>query len=649
MQDPRRLMTLAATVLVCLVCVVFWPIVGFEFVNLDVGQHVIENRHIQGLTIENLKHIFSSRCFLNYYPVRSLTFAVDYQLWGLDAGAFKFTNGVIHSANVFLVFWLVIRLFRHPASTDRSPRSWNVCVATLSASVFAVHPVVVEPVAWVAGREELLMTLGALGCIHFHVTGRRLSEEGGRTGAALACYAGAVFCCAAACLSNAVAAVIPLLIVAWDTLTLARPRFWRIVCGSSVLWIISAVTIVIKKIGPDRELVAVEPGMFSAERAMLALNVYWLNLKTLIWPTRLSVEYSKVTPQVFWEGEVILGGVAFALTCLILWRLRRRNLLLLGLVWFGLALAPASQIMPHHVHRADRFLYLPLAGLAVAVAVALKTLGSRLNRRAAVTGATAAGVLGLLLSVVLSARQVRTWRDSLSMWEHSVMVNPNNATAHDALANVLRTRGELDRAMQHFRKAMELDFDDEEVLHILAQQYATGVDERWRNYGEAIRLAQRACELSQWKEPRYLHGLAVVHSSFAASLANAGEVGPAIENFNNAIKADPSYDLPYYNLALLLATCEDERLRRPEEAVRLAERACRVNEHPDAEQLRILAEVYAEAGRLDQAVTTAERAARLAESTDRPELAERLWRCVQSFRQRLPSGTSRNGGDRLND
>ena len=221
MPSTHRPKLFALCALAYLVCVVFFPVVTFEFIESDVSNHVVHNPYIRGLTAENLWHIFTSRCLTSYYPVRTLTYAADYQVWGLDPTGFKLTNGLIHLAIVLLALWLVLRLFDHPISMVRSPgRYWDLAVATFSAGIFAVHPVVVEPVTWVAGREELLMTLGALGCIHFHLTARRLSDEGGKPRRATACWVAAAVCCAAACLSNAVAAVIPLLIVACDLLTL---------------------------------------------------------------------------------------------------------------------------------------------------------------------------------------------------------------------------------------------------------------------------------------------------------------------------------------------------------------------------------------------------------------------------------------------
>ncbi|MFC1597659.1 hypothetical protein ACFL5Q_06965 [Planctomycetota bacterium] len=634
---------LAAAGLVCLVWAVFFPVLDFAFIEYDVRQQLLDNRYVQALSGENLGHIFTSRCATSYYPIRTLTFAVDHQLWGLNPRGFKLTNGLIHLANVLLVFWLVLRLFRHAAASRGSPNGrQDVCVAAFSAGLFAVHPVVVEPVTWVAGREELLMLLGTLGCVHFHITARRLDEEGVKRRRATACYVGAALCCGVACLSNAVAAVIPLLIVAWDGLTLAGPKLWRIFWGTSALWVIGIATLVIKTRGPDTGVVMAEAETFSAEWVMLILNVYWLNLTTLVWPTKLAVSYSPITPEGFLAPGVILGGIAMGATCVILWGLRRRRLALFGLIWFVLALGPVSQIIPHHIHRADRFLYLPLAGLVVGVAMALRPALDALNAPARLVGMSGMGVLGLVLLAALSAGQVRTWRNGVRVWENCVRVDPNNAYAHDALADVLREQGQLRRARYHYEKAMELDYNNDKALHLFALQLATCEDEQLRNYGEAIRLARRACELSQWKAPEYRRGLATVYSAFAASLANRGESGRAAENFSHAIRADPEYDLPHYNLALLLASCPDATIRNPEEAVRLARRAYELTDHPAAQHMYILAQVYAAAGRVDEAAAAAQEAIQLAEAAGNRQFAGQLRRWLKLLRDRVSSPSSRS-------
>lgn len=503
---------LGAIALMCLVAVVFFPIVGYEFVDYDVRVQVLENRYIRSLSLENLKHVLTSRCITSYYPVRTLSFAVDYYLWGLNPGGFKLTNGLIHLANVLLVYWLVTRLFHRPDAAGYSSSAWwDRFVATCSAGVFAIHPVVVEPVAWVAGREELLMTLGALGCLHFHISGRRLAVPsvgdrrsptewaGGRLRAAVACHAAAALCCAAACLSNAVGAVIPLLIVAWDLVTLSRPRLRRIIYATSALWVIAMATMAIKRLGADRDLVAGQVGAFSAERLALILNMYWLNLQTLVWPTQLAVNYPGPRPESFLDAEVVLGATAAGLTCGALWLCRRQRLVLFGLLWFCLALGPTSQIMPHHVPRADRFLYLPLVGLVVSMAIGVRPVKTALAGR--VTGVVIAAVGVLSFLGLLSACQVRTWRNSASMWENCLKVDPHNALAHGGLADKLSEAGQFDQAIQHYRLALRLDPNNLETLKNFALLLAVCPREELRDHELALRLAERACELIDRPDP----------------------------------------------------------------------------------------------------------------------------------------------------
>ena len=172
----------AVLVLVALVAIVFRPVASFEFIDLDEHRQVVDNQYIRGLTTGNVSHILTSKCVTSYYPVRTLTFALDYQLFGLDAGAFKRTNAAIHAANVLLVFWLAFRLLKHAASGENLYPSWDVPIAAVCAAVFAVHPIVVEPVAWILGREELLMATAALLCLHAWLSGRLATPAGWRPG-----------------------------------------------------------------------------------------------------------------------------------------------------------------------------------------------------------------------------------------------------------------------------------------------------------------------------------------------------------------------------------------------------------------------------------------------------------------------------------
>ena len=189
-QQPllaRRPTPVAVAALAFLVCAVFFPIVDFEFIDLDVKTTVVENEHIRGLTGENLKYIFTSRCLTSYYPVRTLTYAMDYEFWGLNAGGFKFTNGVIHLTNVYLVFWLVLRLLRLPAPRRQIANKGKVVRYVLAGRTWPLRvfarpsrAVVEQKVAWVPGSRRTCwdVTLGCLGLSGiFHMTAHRLSSR----------------------------------------------------------------------------------------------------------------------------------------------------------------------------------------------------------------------------------------------------------------------------------------------------------------------------------------------------------------------------------------------------------------------------------------------------------------------------------------
>lgn len=504
-------MAFALFALTYLVVIVFFPILGFEFADYDVEEQIVGNPYIRSLTGENLKHIFTSRCISSYYPIRTLTYVVDYAVWGLNPRGFKLTNGLLHWLNVMLVFWLILRLYSEAPRSEQKLRLWDVFAAAFAAGVFAIHPVVVEPVAWVPGREELLMTLGALACFHFHLSARRLSGDSGRV-AAFAWHGAAAVSCALACLSNAVAAVIPFLITAWDLLTLTKPKPRQLLLSSGALWMIGAATVAIKVLGRSPESVVLESGTTVAERVMLVLSVYWLNVKSLVWPFELTIYYSRSVPDSYLSPNVVFGAILLGATCLALWTLRRQTLLLFGLLWFGIALGPSSQVMIHHVHRADRFLYLPLIGLAVFVAAALRLSAPLLKNRTAVIGAVAPAVLVILALDVRSTRQVQTWRDNIALWENCVEVCPDNSPAHDLLARHLARIGDYQRAEQHALRSLELDFADNPAALCgralkLIESDALGQPGR----EEALRLARRACELTKWNDPTCLHALAMAY------------------------------------------------------------------------------------------------------------------------------------------
>jgi tetratricopeptide (TPR) repeat protein len=377
-----------------------------------------------------------------------------------------------------------------------------------------------------------------------------------------------------------------------------------------------------------------EAAAFSVERVLLVLNVFWLNLQTLVWPAHLSFSYAPVRPQYILEPQVILGLAAAGLCGATFWAIRRRKSMLLGLVWFGLALIPSAQILPHHIHRADRFLYLPLVGLALALAMGLRQFFGLVKGRNTAGGVAVACGLGLCLLGTLCAAQVQAWRGNLTLWESAVAGAPRSAFAHQCYAKTLAGAGESRRAFSHYEIALRLNPYNPHALKSLAEGLATAQDVNLRDYELAIRLAEWACTLTEWRDRELLHTLALVYNNTAVDLAENGRFDRAVDLYRKAVQSDPRYAAPAFNLSLLLATCPDRDLRQPDEAVRLAEEACQLLGRPDANGLMILAVAYEQAGRTGEAMATTQKAIGRADAAGDIRLAKFLRTRLRLFQNR---------------
>jgi tetratricopeptide (TPR) repeat protein len=741
---PRWPAAVAAAALAALVLAVFLPVAGFDFTHYDDDQLVVENPFIRTLAPANLAYIFTHSCGTSYYPMRLLSLAIDYQFWGDDPHGYHLTNVVIHTVNVLLVFWLVLRLMSVRAS---HPCAWDVAAAAMAAAIFGVHPVVVQPVAWIPGREELLMTLFALACLHFHRSAVLAYECGAGSWRTALLHGLTAAACALAVMCNVVAAAIPLIVVAYD-LVLARTRsIGRLLAGNAVLWPIAAGAVVLKLIGdagPPGPQYTGASGPTAALRLPFVADIFRQNLMSLIWPDGLTLFYPRDVPASIFSAGPLVGLVMIAGAAGLLWLLRRERTALFGIAWFLLALAPTSQVIPHHIFRADRFLYLPLAGLAVAAGGGLAHLAAR-GRWMRI--ASAAGVIVVAALAMISLRQVPLWRDGLTLFASCVERAPGSASAHACLYELLKVQGRYSEAVDHlvaavrlepanpvwhvdlgnarvregrlseaaacFREAIaidplsagahnnlgevlgELGKVDEQIAEFrealrLKPDYAGAhnnlglalakqgqMEEAAAHYREAVRLSPAMAAirlnlavalygLNRFEEAigecrealRIDPALADAHVNWAAALVALGRPDEAAEHYREALRMNPNHVLAHANLALVLAeegrledavthyraalltapdnvqalsnlawilvTAPDARLRDGTEALRLAERAAELTGRRDPAVLGVLAGAYAGVGRFVEAVTTNQQAAALAREQGQGDLARRL-------------------------
>jgi tetratricopeptide (TPR) repeat protein len=232
--------------------------------------------------------------------------------------------------------------------------------------------------------------------------------------------------------------------------------------------------------------------------------------------------------------------------------------------------------------------------------------------------------LVILLLAYYAAVQLRTWRTSVTLWEHAVSVSPESFFAHRALASALVKTGQYERALTHYETALSVNPYDVDTINPFARFLATCADSRLRDYERAIFTARWGCELTRREDPKCLRSLAIAYNNLAGDLATRNEWAQAVDYYKRAIETDPSYGSPLFNLALLHASCSDPAFFQPEQAIVLAERAREITERLKANNLMIMAVVYSAAGRHDRAIESTMEAIRLAEADGNSELADQL-------------------------
>jgi len=381
-------------------------------------------------------------------------------------------------------------------------------------------------------------------------------------------------------------------------------------------------------------------------------------------------------PESAVQPEVALGILISAGTVFLLWKLRKNRLALFGLIWFLFALAPSLQIVPHHILRADRFVYLPLIGLALSVAVGIRKLFEQQSGRRLYAGPI---VILLAALAVGSAFQAPVWKDSINLWTHCIKVNPrtvralyNRGCTYDELGknqqaiddyskaieiNSLHEKaynnrgivyariGQLDQAIKDFNKSIKLKPGNTEPYFHRGKAF-----NQKGNFQQAIADFNRVIELERATgEVYYRRGNAYMsidrpdralidyNKAIELDPGNANnhhrrgifysmkrEYGQAIADLNKAVEFNPDHLGACNDLAWLLATCADPSWRDGPRAVELAEKCGRSTNYQNPQMLDTLAAAYAESGHCDEAVKTAEKALSMAAEANKRKLAEKI-------------------------
>ncbi len=526
------------------VVVLYWPVVGFGFIDLDDGLYVTENRHVQaGLSSASMRWAFSNGEALLWHPLTWLSHMLDCQLYGLAPGGHHFTSLLLHATNTLLVFVVLMRMTKAP---------WPSVIA---AGLFGLHPLRVESVAWVAERKDVLSGLFFLLILWAYAEHTR-SPTPRR-------FAFVAILFAAGLMAKPMLVTLPLLLLLLDYWPLCRfktVRPQRLLAEKLPLLGMVAVASWVALLVGRGALSSVE-ALPPASRLANAIVAYASYLAKTFWPSGLAVFYPMPTSgrpvAAVVGGALLLGGI----TTLAVVARRRRPYLPVGWFWFVVMLLPVSGLVQAGDQAmADRFTYLPSIGLFITVAWGCADLSRRWRVPVFVTAPGAIVVLGALAATARA--QLAYWKDDSTLFAHALNVTSLNWVAHNSLGYALFQQGKVEEAIVHFQASLQIKPNFPDALNNLgdallrqgktddaAAYFAAALRAKPEdalaayNLGTALSLQGRIDEASDFFRAalRLRPDYAGAHYNLGAALALQGKSEEAMAHFEQTIECDPGY------------------------------------------------------------------------------------------------------------
>lgn len=600
---PMRRMLPVFVLLTLVTAGVYGQVWNFGFINYDDPLYVTDNPIVQrGFTWEGIRWAFTALAAANWHPLTWLSHMLDVSLFGLDPGFHHLVNLLFHLLNTALLF------FALKAMTGACWRSAFV------AALFALHPLHVESVAWIAERKDVLSTF--FGLLAIGAYGRYAQRPGWRRFLAIAIFF------SLGLMAKPMLVTLPLVLLLMDFWPLGRLKFslpeassapapagdrkktkksktrppapesakrrgtgsphLAIVTEKIPLILLSALSSFITLYaqhqgGAVSTMDAYPPGT----RIANALASYFLYLVKMFWPANLAVYYPFVKDIPVWQalaGALLLIAVTFAA----LRTARRFPYLLFGWLWYLITLLPVIGIVKvGEAAMADRYTYITLIGPFVAVTWAAHDLAARWTR-----GKEAMTAAALLVVIALAAAtfvQAGTWKNSATLFRHALAATENNFMAHTNLAAALIDEGRLEEALPHLETAAKIrpDFPNARYnLGVIGMRQGKN-DEAMGHFKAALRSDPNFARAS--------HYAGLLH-------LQRGESAEAVQYFQRALAGGGPNPQVLAALADALAMSS-----RYEEALYYYERALKMN--PDAVEVRYnTARILIAMGRVDGAI-----------------------------------------------
>ena len=592
---PWRLTFLLCLLLVGATAALYSPVNHHPFVNYDDDGYVTDNSHVKaGLSEETIAWAFTTYDEANWHPLTWLSHALDYQLFELDPAGHHDVNLLLHVLNVALLFWVLWRATGYPG------RSLMV------AALFALHPINVESVAWIAERKNLLSMLFfllALGAYRWYARAPRVGR-----------YFVVVLLYIFGLMSKPQVITLPFVLLLWDYWPLRRmavsERDPATATEASTIFPQKSVAWLVKEKLPLLAL--------SAASAVITMKAQGLNggLNTDIpLSSRIAnaiVSYVRYLGQAFWPARLApiyphpgsslpAGQIAAALLLLIAITAlvvlgRRHRYLLVGWLWFVGTLVPMiGLVQVGRQAMADRYAYLPFLGLFIMICWGSGDLAKRTH--IPVAWQAGLSVAALLALTTVTYRQIGFWGDNVRLWTHTLQVTGRNYLAEDNLGRALEAEGNRQEAMLHYAKSAEI-----EPSYVFAHVHVGTCRQLEGDLQGALQQYQKVISLTQHDIAHYADVRHHIFANMASAYGGLGNFVRARECLESALSLNPANPEEWTNLGILaLKTGEVDR------AIAALSQSIKIQ--PSQRGYQLLARALQQAGRPEEAQSAMQQAA----------------------------------------
>ena len=529
---------LLAIILAAAVVAVYYPVHRQPFANYDDADYVTDNFHVKaGLKWTTVTWAFTTRAAANWHPVTWISHALDTQIFGLDPAGPHDVNVLFHIVNALLLFWVLQR------ATGFVGRSWMV------AALFALHPLNVESVAWIAERKNLLSMF------FFLLTLAAYRWYTQRPGTVRYLTVAALF--ALGLMSKPQVITLPFVLLLWDYWPLRRTSYgatshlnserstaepvaprslsslvWEKVPLFALCVASGVITLRAQSAG------GATSGYAASLRVGNALVSYARYLSKAFWPSHLALFYPY--PLRPWPvGQVLASALLLLAITIGVALAHQRRYLTVGWLWFLGTLVPMIGVLQVGTQAmADRYAYLPLVGIFIMVCwlIADRAAQLRLSPILLRTG----GIVVLVALALVSHRQLSYWNDHIALWTHALEVTQNNWIGENNLGTALLKAGRVEEAIPHFRRAAALvATDPNSIMNIGTYEQMHG------NPAAAIADYRRAAVIARNPKTK-----ARAYNNLGYAYKDTGNLADARTSFQHAVEADPEFVGAWISLGL---------------------------------------------------------------------------------------------------